>query len=272
MSEVALSVAARFEPDLAGDFDLVERRDLERLLRLLDECARAADVATFRESVLDALARYFGYRDTTFFTGSNLPAIFEDRDPLATGIGLRGLVPYMETFHRDDPFHLIALRAAPGRKAVPLTLESLPKPVRAAHVRYLESFLYPMGIHAKIVVPLPGPTRCGGIGLLGTESGAFGARDVAVATLLSRHLGNLFALFIDRPTRPPSLITRLTPRQAEIAALVARGLTNRDIAAVLSITGDTVKKHLTYAMQTVGCANRTQLALLWLREGPDEAT
>jgi DNA-binding CsgD family transcriptional regulator len=56
-----------------------------------------------------------------------------------------------------------------------------------------------------------------------------------------------------------------TAREGEIVRLVADGLTNRQIAARLGITPDTVKKHLTNALTKADCTNRTQLAIVWRR-------
>jgi DNA-binding CsgD family transcriptional regulator len=52
----------------------------------------------------------------------------------------------------------------------------------------------------------------------------------------------------------------LTPREYEVAALVARGCTDRDIARVLGIGFGTVRTHITKAMAKSGCANRAELA------------
>jgi DNA-binding CsgD family transcriptional regulator len=52
----------------------------------------------------------------------------------------------------------------------------------------------------------------------------------------------------------------LTPRESEVAALVARGCTDRDIARVLGIGFGTVRTHITNAMSKSGCANRAELA------------
>ena len=52
----------------------------------------------------------------------------------------------------------------------------------------------------------------------------------------------------------------LTPRESEIAALVARGCTDRDIARILGIGFGTVRTHITKAMSKTGCANRAELA------------
>lgn len=52
----------------------------------------------------------------------------------------------------------------------------------------------------------------------------------------------------------------LTPRESEVAALVARGCTDRDIARILGIGFGTVRTHITKAMAKSGCANRAELA------------
>jgi len=53
----------------------------------------------------------------------------------------------------------------------------------------------------------------------------------------------------------------LTPRELEVVALVAEGLPNRDIAGRLTITEETVKRHLTNIFDKVGMSNRVELAL-----------
>jgi DNA-binding CsgD family transcriptional regulator len=52
----------------------------------------------------------------------------------------------------------------------------------------------------------------------------------------------------------------LTPREADVAALVARGCTDRDIGRILGIGFGTVRTHITNAMSKTGCANRAELA------------
>ena len=53
---------------------------------------------------------------------------------------------------------------------------------------------------------------------------------------------------------------RLTPREREVAALVARGCTDRDIGRILGIGFGTVRTHITNAMSKNGCSNRAELA------------
>jgi len=58
----------------------------------------------------------------------------------------------------------------------------------------------------------------------------------------------------------------LTPREREVAALVARGCTDRDIARILGIGFGTVRTHITNAMSKSGCANRAELAAAIARQ------
>lgn len=54
----------------------------------------------------------------------------------------------------------------------------------------------------------------------------------------------------------------LTRREREIAALVAQGLSNRQIAAVAHISERTVESHVQHILDKLGCTNRTQVAAL----------
>lgn len=54
----------------------------------------------------------------------------------------------------------------------------------------------------------------------------------------------------------------LSPREREVAAAIARGQTNAEIAAALFMGVPTVKGHITQVMVKLGVTNRTQVALL----------
>ena len=59
------------------------------------------------------------------------------------------------------------------------------------------------------------------------------------------------------------LIARLTPRQMEIVELLARGHGNREIAAILSISCETVKFHIRRARNKMQVENRIQLIVIF---------
>ena len=70
----------------------------------------------------------------------------------------------------------------------------------------------------------------------------------------------------ERPA-PARLSDVLTPREWHIATLVARGMRNRDIGLAMTIGEGTVKVYLHTIYQKLGIDNRTELALLAVREG-----
>ena len=69
------------------------------------------------------------------------------------------------------------------------------------------------------------------------------------------------------PRRADTLDVLLTEREIEIARLVARGDDNQGIANALGISCRTVGTHVTNILRKANVGNRTQLALLMLRQG-----
>ncbi|KFU80368.1 Predicted ATPase [Amycolatopsis lurida] len=69
------------------------------------------------------------------------------------------------------------------------------------------------------------------------------------------------------PVGEPAVLAPLTPRESEIARLVAAGLTNREIAARLVIARRTVETHLQHISHKLDFVNRTQLAV-WVEQRP----
>ncbi len=59
----------------------------------------------------------------------------------------------------------------------------------------------------------------------------------------------------------------LTARELEVLRLVARGLSNKEIAADLRITTHTVKYHLAAVLEKLGVRSRTEAVSLGVRRG-----
>jgi DNA-binding NarL/FixJ family response regulator len=75
----------------------------------------------------------------------------------------------------------------------------------------------------------------------------------------------LDAMVSNQPTAPSSM-TRLSERERQISYMVARGMKNRDIASDLSISENTVKRHLQSIFSKTGSRDRLELAVLALGE------
>jgi non-specific serine/threonine protein kinase len=71
-----------------------------------------------------------------------------------------------------------------------------------------------------------------------------------------------FALGESPPRRPaaPADQPRLTRRERDVAALVAQGMSNSQIAATLVISVRTVETHMQHIMDKLGCGTRAQIA------------
>ena len=78
--------------------------------------------------------------------------------------------------------------------------------------------------------------------------------------IMVRLIEELASLRNGAPAEPVTR-TGLTERESAIAALVARGAGNKDIARALSISVKTVKTHLTNIFRKLGVSSRLQLAL-----------
>lgn len=70
---------------------------------------------------------------------------------------------------------------------------------------------------------------------------------------------------------PVAAAEPLTPREAEVARLVADGRTNGDIADQLFLAAGTVKNHLAVIQRKLGVANRVGIASWVVRNRPPGA-
>jgi DNA-binding CsgD family transcriptional regulator len=72
------------------------------------------------------------------------------------------------------------------------------------------------------------------------------------------------------PLRPsPSAAELLSTREAEIAALLARGRSNRDIAGALHLSPETVKDNVARIARKLGATNRVEAAIRFLGLEPE---
>jgi DNA-binding CsgD family transcriptional regulator len=94
--------------------------------------------------------------------------------------------------------------------------------------------------------------------------GAAGYRDAALRVL--RRLGERPRPAPARPAEPGGGLEVLTPREREVAVLVAEGRTNRQIGAQLHLSEKTVEKHVSSAIAKLDVTSRTGIARFVERE------
>jgi DNA-binding NarL/FixJ family response regulator len=99
------------------------------------------------------------------------------------------------------------------------------------------------------------------------------ADEVAAAIRAARrgevHLDPAIARQLTRSLLAPTArsVNALTDREREILVLVAKGLSNQQIADALVISERTARTHVSNILSKLGVASRTQAALLAIREG-----
>jgi DNA-binding NarL/FixJ family response regulator len=99
-----------------------------------------------------------------------------------------------------------------------------------------------------------------------------GIRTVAAgeALLAPSVTRRLIAHFTGRTTaaaRTPRGLNELTGREREVLVLVARGLSNAELAATLHVTLPTAKTHVSRILTKLGARDRTQLVILAYESG-----
>jgi len=86
------------------------------------------------------------------------------------------------------------------------------------------------------------------------DGGEYDAPDRAIAYALSTDTGPAGVVAVQSP---------LTRREREVAALVARGMSNRQIAAELVLSTRTVDSHVQNILTKLGAGRRSQIAIWW---------
>lgn len=123
--------------------------------------------------------------------------------------------------------------------------------------RFVDEFLAAIDVGDQLSFRLAGNDRSDGY-LTVHASRPIGTTDQQVLLELVPPLAKRLRSFL-----PRGLAGALSSRERQAAELVAFGLTNREIARVMNIGEDTVKKHLYRGMRTLGIERRAQLAVSW---------
>jgi DNA-binding NarL/FixJ family response regulator len=93
------------------------------------------------------------------------------------------------------------------------------------------------------------------------------AGEALLAPSVTRRLIAHFASRAPVPARTPPGLAELTEREREVLALVARGLSNAELAGTLRVSLPTAKTHVSRILTKLGARDRTQLVILAYESG-----
>jgi DNA-binding NarL/FixJ family response regulator len=93
------------------------------------------------------------------------------------------------------------------------------------------------------------------------------AGEALLAPSVTRRLIAHFAEEARVPRRTPRGLDELTEREREVLSLVARGLSNAELAETLHVSLPTVKTHVSRILTKLGARDRTQLVVLAYESG-----
>ena len=132
-------------------------------------------------------------------------------------------------------------------------------------------FLRSYGVGSQVSIFLRAGERIGAaINLMrGVESQGFDRADLTFLQRVQPFLEQAYA-FSCRSERPrPAALDDygLTPRELEVARLVAAGASNAEIARALFVSVATVKTHLVHTLAKLGARSRTELVLRLAESG-----
>lgn len=226
--------------------------ELRRCDLVLDAAAAATSLPEFMQRTLAALEEHFGHRSGEFMLAlseGELPG-YQAYAGTDHGHAPHVMEAYFERWGQRDALTSDVARRTyyrTGRAAVAELYPQLDAPRRA----YVDEFLHSFGEHEQVSFRLAAGWSDGYL-TLGQ------VKDDAALRYLAPQLTELL-----RARLPRGLDTELTLREGQVSELVALGFTNKEIAAVLHVEEDTVKKHVSRAMERIGVSRRTQLAVAW---------
>jgi len=118
----------------------------------------------------------------------------------------------------------------------------------------------PAPFHSSIYVPLATEGKVVGLTYLASyRPDAFSGRD-DLMTELAAHASGAYRRLEAAVSR-----LRLTPRQSQVLALIASGLSDKEVATRLGLAHRTVRTHIDRLLREHGLRSRTEAVAAWLR-------
>jgi two-component system, NarL family, nitrate/nitrite response regulator NarL len=155
----------------------------------------------------------------------------------------------------------------PGREAVKILVEEVPE----SHVVMLT-----VSEDAQDLVETLRSGACGYLlknietqALLDSIRRVAEGESVVSPAMMSHLVRGLKTTQATEPAHPEK--DKLSPREREILALLAKGASNKEIARALDVAESTVKIHVQHILRKLNCASRVQAAVYAVESGLAEA-
>ncbi len=210
------------------------------LQSLFQAIAQVRDEGELQRAVMDTVGKYFGVQRWGLY-------LLDDQSCPAE-VGVQGIPDVC--VERNPVLHYVVERHSPAHEGLVLP------PGGWKH-------FCPRHDHEHVMTgPIVSDGRLVGTVNFTRASGApaFDANDLADLSALCLHLSAKFATLRAKPTKfNAPLANRLTPREAQIAELVAQGLTNIEIGEALWITENSVKQALKRMFRKLNVSSRAQM-------------
>jgi DNA-binding CsgD family transcriptional regulator len=120
---------------------------------------------------------------------------------------------------------------------------------RLRSMKIYAEVLRPYGVEFEMKMAFESPTWISRAFIFSRSDREFTDREAERARLVAPHIAAAYRLL--------RVTLKLTPREVEVIDLVARGLTNREIAAQLDVSPGTVRSHLEHAFAKLSVGTRT---------------
>lgn len=233
------------------------RDELRRLEATLAAAAAADSLADLLTVTLSAVDEHLGYPTSAFMLAIAAPPRPGAQAYAGATRGFRPYVleEYFERWRSRDPLASEAGRVSflnEGHVALADIYPALDRPRR----RFVDDFLRRNRAPHQLSYRLPVGWSDGYLTVMGATE--YTQRDRRLLGALAPGLAELL-----RARLPRGRSCGLTVREAQVAELVTLGLSNLEIATVLSVEEDTVKKHVSRAMDKLGVRRRSALAVTW---------
>jgi DNA-binding CsgD family transcriptional regulator len=226
--------------------DALSERDVERALAVVTAAAANESRAAFGIETVAAIVEAIPADDAAYVEWR-----FGDRASLSVGLGgdeqpwlHEALAATCDSYPLRDVDHSTSTR--------PLKITDIVSLTRFRKSPFYSAVMRPLGFEYELKLWLPAPP--GHARYFELERGPgrdFDERDRSFLSLLRPHLTRLRLRWERRPHLPS-----LTERELDVLALVAQGLTNRQISRRLFIAPATVRTHLEHIYEKLGVHSR----------------